>query len=111
MSSTVRTVESATDVPRRRKILFSAFLIVSAGTILELGATWYLKRFEGYDGTHLLQYEFDPYKNIHLTPNYVNTFAIHHNGQGFRKEGTQRRALAGVEPCVSWLLPVGVLKP
>ena len=84
MSSTVRTVESAKEVPRWRKILLSAFLIALVGTTLELGSSWYLKRFEGYDGTHLLQYEFDPYKNIHLTPNYVNTVGIHHNGQGFR---------------------------
>ncbi len=84
MSTTVRTVESGREPRRWRKILFSAFLIAVAGTTLELSAIWYLKRFEGYDGRHLSQYEFDSYKNIRLTPNYVNTLGIHHNGQGFR---------------------------
>ncbi len=53
--------------------------------VLELAATWYLKAFRGYDGEHLLQYEFDPYKNIIPTRNFVDTRGIRHNSQGFRR--------------------------
>lgn len=79
------TVQSSSELPRWKRVLFSSFVIVLAGSILELSATWYLKRFEGHDGEHLLQYEFDPYKNVLPTRNYVNTRGIHHNSQGFRR--------------------------
>lgn len=45
----------------------------------------YLRIVEGYDGTHLMTYEFDDYKNIRLTPNYKNSRGIYHNAQGFRR--------------------------
>jgi len=65
-------------------VLFSGVLTLLAGAILEYSSIWYLKRFEGYDGKHLVQYEFDPYKNVLSTRNYVNTRGIHHNSVGFR---------------------------
>jgi hypothetical protein len=53
--------------------------------VLELSAIWYLKALRGYDGRHLYQYVFDPYKNILPTPHFVDTRGIHHNAQGFRR--------------------------
>jgi hypothetical protein len=32
-----------------------------------------------------MRYEFDPYKNVLPTPNYVDTRGVHHNAQGFRR--------------------------
>jgi len=71
------------ELPRWKKVLFSGVLLVLAGTLLEFSSIWYLKRFDGYDGKHLVQYEFDPYKNVLPTRNYVNTRGPHHNSQGF----------------------------
>ncbi len=45
----------------------------------------YLKKFKGYDGEHLYQFAFDPYKNILPTPNYVDTRGVRHNSAGFRR--------------------------
>ncbi len=84
MSTTADIRVPATALPRWRKVALAISSIAATATILELGGIWYLKRFEGYDGAHLLQYEFDPYKNLRPAPNYVNTFGVHHNGQGFR---------------------------
>jgi len=78
------TVPLSTELPRWKTVLFSAVLILLAGAILELSATWYLKSFQGYDGKHLLQYEFDPYKNVLPTRSYANTRGVRHNSQGFR---------------------------
>jgi len=55
--------------------------------VLEFSAILYLKAFRGYDGEHLIQYEFDPYKNILPTRNFVDTRGIRHNSQGFRHDG------------------------
>ena len=41
--------------------------------------------FQGYDGKHLMTYQFDAYKNIQLTRNYRNTNGVYHNAQGFRE--------------------------
>lgn len=71
-------------LPLWKKVLFSATLLVIVVTVLELTAALYLKAFRGYDGEHLLQYEFDPYKNILPTPNFVDTRGVAHNSQGFR---------------------------
>jgi hypothetical protein len=51
----------------------------------------YLRVFQGYDGTHLMNYQFDDYKNIQLTPGYRNTRGIAHNNQGFRRDTDTRR--------------------
>lgn len=53
--------------------------------MLEVGSCVYLRAFEGYDGVHLMNYEFDPYKNIALVPGYRDTRGIQHNAQGFRR--------------------------
>jgi len=57
--------------------------IVAAG--LELGVRFYLRETRGYDGEHLYQFVFDPYKNILPSPNYVDTRGIRHNSKGFRR--------------------------
>jgi len=54
--------------------------------VLEIASYAYLRLFTGYDGKHLITYEFDHYKNIRPTPNYENTNGIHHNAQGFRED-------------------------
>ena len=53
--------------------------------VFELSAYLYLRIFTGYDGEHLMSYQFDDYKNIQLTPGYSNTRGVFHNGQGFRR--------------------------
>jgi hypothetical protein len=56
----------------------------------------YLRIIEGYDGTHLMNYQFDDYKNIQLTPEYRNTKGVIHNAQGFRRdENTSREKANG----------------
>jgi hypothetical protein len=63
-------------------------LLLVAGVclaILEVGSYAYLRAFRGYDGVHLLNYEFDPYKNLRLAPNFHDTRGVHHNAQGFRR--------------------------
>jgi hypothetical protein len=60
-------------------------LVVFIVGTLEILAYAYLRAFEGYDGEHLMNYQFDDYKNIRLTPNYHNSRGIHHNAQGFRR--------------------------
>ena len=72
-----------------RRLLFGAVAFVSLSLItlllLEVGSYFYLRAAFGYDGQHLMNYEFDPYKNIRPTPNYVDTRGIQHNAQGFRR--------------------------
>ena len=64
---------------------YIVMLLFSLG-VLELASYYYLRTVEGYDGTHLITYEFDDYKNVHPTPGYHNTKGIHHNAQGFRRD-------------------------
>jgi len=66
-----------------------AFLLIGGIClgILEAGAYAYLRAFRGYDGEHLLNYEFDPYKNLRLAPNFRDTRGVRHNAQGFRRDG------------------------
>lgn len=70
----------------RWKLFLLAFaLLFLLGATLEFGTRLYLRRYRGYDGAHLYQFAFDPYKNILPTPNYVDTRGIRHNSQGFRR--------------------------
>ena len=63
----------------------------------ELSAYLYLRIFMGYDGEHLMSYEFDDYKNIRPAPGYRNTRGVFHNNQGFRRStDTSRVKPAGV---------------
>lgn len=68
-----------------RRILPVLFAVILTLALLEVGACAYLKAFRGYDGEHLMNYEFDPYKNIRPTPGYVDTRGVYHNAQGFRR--------------------------
>jgi lysophospholipase L1-like esterase len=76
--------------PRGRKTLFAitGLMLSTLVTLLllEVGSYVYLCAARGYDGTHLMNYEFDPYKNIRPTPNYVDTRGVRHNAQGFRRD-------------------------
>jgi len=91
-------------LPFWKTFLFICIIIALTLSVLELLASWGLRTFRGYDGEHLIQYEFDPYKNILPTRNYVDTRGIRHNSMGFRRssevdknkpEGTYRVFLMG----------------
>ncbi len=86
----------ATRPSRGRRALFAGIaLLLGLGVtaaLLELGAYVYLRTARGYDGVHLMNYEFDPYKNIRPTPGFVDTRGVRHNAQGFRRDvDTPRR--------------------
>lgn len=72
-------------LPRWKKALFSIILLVGVLAVLEGLASVYLRVSRGYDGKHLYQYVFDPYKNLLPTPNFVDTRGVRHNAQGFRR--------------------------
>jgi lysophospholipase L1-like esterase len=78
-------------LPRWKRVLFALILASAVYTVFELAAIWYLKAFRGYDGKHLYQYVFDPYKNILPAPNYADTRGIRHNAQGFRRSSEVAR--------------------
>lgn len=78
-------MSSAGPLPVWKKALFSLVLVAVVIGSLEFAAVIYLRLFEGYDGKHLMRYEFDPYKNVLPTPNFVDTRGVHHNSQGFRR--------------------------
>jgi len=74
--------------PSRRTVLLAALAaVLLLGAMLELGTRLYLRATNGYDGEHLYQFAFDPYKNILPTPNYVDTRGVQHNSVGFRRSG------------------------
>ena len=68
------------------KLVAVALAIALSGLTLEGFGYLYLRFFDGYDGMHLMNYQFDDYKIIHPTPNYSNSKGIHHNAQGFRRD-------------------------
>lgn len=72
-------------LPRWKRALFTIILVVVVLAICEGISVWYLKTYRGYDGKHLFQYVFDPYKNILPAPNYVDTRGIRNNSVGFRR--------------------------
>lgn len=72
--------------PRRRVLLIAGLaLLLLLAAALEFGTRAYLRIARGYDGEHLYQFDFDPYKNILPAPNYVDTRGIRHNSAGFRR--------------------------
>ena len=73
-----------------RLVAYGLMVLLGIST-LEVASYSYLRVFEGYDGEHLMTYEFDEYKNIKPTPNYHNTNGIHHNAQGFREDSDTSR--------------------
>ena len=79
------------------KLVGYVFMAVLCLGVLELASYLYLRHFLGYDGHHLMSYQFDDYKNIRLTPGYRNTRGVFHNLQGFRRStDTARIKPAGV---------------
>ena len=68
-----------------RFIAYGLMVLFGLST-LEIASYGYLRLFEGYDGKHLITYEFDHYKNMRPTPNYHNANGVHHNAQGFRED-------------------------
>ena len=87
-SSDKQGIEDRPRAATRRLTKFVAYgLMVLFGiSVLEVASYSYLRVVEGYDGNHLMTYEFDEYKNIQPTPNYHNTNGVHHNAQGFRED-------------------------
>jgi lysophospholipase L1-like esterase len=78
--------------PARWKIwLFRLILTGIVLAVLQLAAYAYLRVFRGYDGRHLMQYEYDPYKNILPTRGFVDTRGIQHNSVGFRRRSEVSR--------------------
>lgn len=73
-------------VPIVTRLVAYCLMILFVFVVCEVGSYYYLRVFDGYDGEHLLTYEFDEYKNIRPTPNYHNDKGIHHNIQGFRED-------------------------
>ncbi len=73
------------DLPLWKKLLFSGILLAVLLVLGELAAGQLLKRIQGYDGKHLMQYVYDPYKNMLPTPNYTDVRGIRHNAAGFRR--------------------------
>jgi lysophospholipase L1-like esterase len=78
---------TGSDAPlsRAKTILFGAILAALVLGVMEAASIWYLRAFQGYDGYHLYQYVYDPYKNILPTPGYVDTRGVRHNSAGFRR--------------------------
>lgn len=78
--------------PLWKKLLFSSLLLLTMGGALEIGSYAYLRATRGYAGGDFLQYQFDPYQNIRLTPNWQDTRGVlTHNAQGFRRRGDVSR--------------------
>src|SRR5262245_56189004 len=98
-------VSSSAGKISRWKIFLLVFIILAVVlAALELAVRLYLRGARGYDGEHLYQFAFDPYKNVLPSPNYVDTRGIRHNSVGFRRstevslakpQGTYRIFLMG----------------
>jgi lysophospholipase L1-like esterase len=78
---------TTTTLPRWKRILFSVFMVVFVYGVLDITANVYLRVTRGYDGKHLYEFDFDPYKNIVPARNFVDTRGVRHNAQGFRRDG------------------------
>lgn len=68
------------------RIMAYSMMILFGFSVLEIASYAYLRLVDGYDGMHLITYEFDPYKNMRPAPNYHNAKGVHHNAQGFRED-------------------------
>lgn len=83
-------------LPLWKRILFYSILLLIVFGTFEVVGQVYLRSFRGYAGGEFLQYQFDPYKNIVLTPDWVDTRGVTHNSQGFRRtENVEREKPAG----------------
>lgn len=80
------------ELSRRKRVLFWIVLLALLAIGLEVGAGYVLRFTQGYDGEHLMQYRFDPYKNVRNTPGFVDTRGVlRHNSQGFREDSAIRK--------------------
>lgn len=79
--------ESPVRLSRAKRIGFTVVAVLLIAALLEGGARLILRFTQGYSGGPLMQYVFDPYKNILPTPNFVDLRGVRHNAQGFRREG------------------------
>ncbi|MEJ2541828.1 MAG: GDSL-type esterase/lipase family protein [Gemmatimonadota bacterium] len=78
---------SRAGLPLWTRLLFWSILVLIVVVALEGVGQVYLRVFRGYAGGEFLQYEFDPYKNIHPSRNWVDTRGVlRHNAQGFRRD-------------------------
>jgi lysophospholipase L1-like esterase len=89
---------------RWKSVAFWTLLVALVLGFLEFSARIGLRLFRGFDGKHLYQYAYDPYKNLHPTPGFVDTRGVRHNSAGFRRssevtvqkpDGTYRVFLMG----------------
>src|SRR5690349_17402387 len=79
------------------EVVAITLVVIVSGLILESAAYVYLRMFDGYDGVHLMNYQFDDYKVITPSPNYSNWKGVYHNAQGFRETvDTPRKKEPGV---------------
>lgn len=79
------STERVARLPGWKLGLFWGTLLILMGGCAEFAAGRVLRLTHGYDGSHLLQYQFDSYKNVLPTPNYRDTRGVTHNGAGFRR--------------------------
>ena len=75
-----------------RRVLPAVLVLGFCFALLEVGSCAFLRAVRGYDGEHLMSYQFDPYKNMRLTPHFRDTRGIEHNAQGFRRSSDTPRA-------------------
>jgi lysophospholipase L1-like esterase len=73
-------------LPRAKRVAFSTIMLLVTWGVLEGLSFLYLRWTRGYDGKHLYEFDFDPYKNILPARNYVDTRGVRHNSQGFRRD-------------------------
>lgn len=97
-------MEPSLQLPLWKKVLFIGVAVTFALVLLEGASRVYLRAARGYAGGDFLQYQFDAYKNIHLSRNWTDTRGVRHNAQGFRRsedvarskpDGTYRIFLMG----------------
>ncbi len=86
------TAEAPPPLPAWKKVLFSGVALLLLFIVLEFGAAFYLRATSGYAGGAFQQYEYDPYKSIALTRNWVDTRGVRHNSQGFRRDADVAKA-------------------
>src|SRR5688572_643795 len=78
-------VRPAAALPRWKRVLFGSILVAIVLGVLEASSIAFLKMTRGYDGEHLWEFEFDPYKNILPARGFVDTRGVRHNSVGFRE--------------------------
>jgi hypothetical protein len=78
-------------LPWWKRLLFASVLLLIVAVVLEVAAQVYLRSARGYTGGEFLQYQFDPYKNIRLTPDWTDSRGVRHSAQGFRRDGLVTR--------------------